>query len=435
MAANGIPPDLMMPLARAISAAFGAGEFDRILVRTTGRSLFKFYTHEQQPMDDIAYQTLDRLDQLGFQHVVLAAAVLSRPDDAGLRDLVGRACPAALDGVPGIESQVRDIIGGANYLRAQLSRDDVRAVVEETRGTLTAVAGALVVLDIYKRLHDCLHQVQIKQLSGLRAALQRFTDDPLRIAMLQEYQAQLRLNCDLIADQIARLPQDYAQRALEAFWHDSLGDAVARLRSGLDNRDRDETVLALRDIQDVMRQVPSRLNARIFATADAIPLGAFGEALRKVEEAIAPDGEEIAKARAALRIVHPTIGARVVEHRSWQEADKSIAALEELFDHDNPEREVEFMPYWGDVKRRVRELAALDAGDAWAADVLRYIDAFDDILASEQINGGLRQAFASLRLEARFRFFRVDKILKEQCAELVKISEPLSVLLGRQGHA
>lgn len=143
MAANGIPPDLMMPLARAISAAFGAGEFDRILVRTTGRSLFKFYTHEQQPMDDIAYQTLDRLDQLGFQHVVLAAAVLSRPDDAGLRDLVGRACPAALDGVPGIESQVRDIIGGANYLRAQLSRDDVRAVVEETRGTLTAVTAGV----------------------------------------------------------------------------------------------------------------------------------------------------------------------------------------------------------------------------------------------------------------------------------------------------
>ncbi|CAN7218497.1 hypothetical protein [Mesorhizobium sp. LjNodule214] len=430
-----IPPGLMEPLADAIADAFETNDLDRIVKTTTGKGLFQAYAAENKPRNQIAYELIARLDQLGTHLVVLSAMLALRREDNLFRDIVGRACPEALQDLPSTASQVRDIIAGTEQIRLRIDEALVRSAVVEAKSELAEVADALLVLDIYKQLHDCLHQLQIKQFHSLRAAARDFPTDPVRMETLREYQSQLRSESIAIGRQIKRLPGPVLQ-PMEKSWYVDLEDAVRRFQLGVDQLSKDETLLALRDIKGTMRRIPQHLNKQIFSTVEGIRLDVFSEVLSKVAEALAPDNAEIQKAHSALQIVRPTINARVVEHKKWQEADNCIAALDELFDRKKPQEEDEFLPYWNDTKRRVGELAALSPLQDWSLDVARYADAIDREIEREGDDGGsLKRAFGDYWREARFQFLVVDTELKSECESLVSISDPLKAVLARLDNA
>ena len=184
-------------------------------------------------------------------------------------------------------------------------------------------------------------------------------------------------------------------------------------------------MVALTDIHRLMATVPSRLNEQIVVAAEALPLGKLAEALAAVAGATSgAPGTVIGQARGALSLIDPALHARVSEHKCWQEIDNRIRYMDELVDHRGPDTLAEFTIYWPDLKRAVLDLAAFVPTAPWSRDTGLYAARLDDLLARDLLDDALLAAFANFRVKARFRFFAVDRTLKDECTALVAISAP-----------
>jgi hypothetical protein len=428
-----LPPDLVQPLAKAIGKTFEFPELDAIVFRSTGGELrlFEDLVGAGDPTVTTAFKLLIEIEKRGFVTLFLAYVLSSRPADTDLRELIGKACPPSLTAEVETRKQVPTVLAGLAATKGMLADPAVKAALTESRDALTSLVRDIEVLEVYKNLHECLHQLQLKPSLYLRSLAKRLATDASQINILREYDEQIKISYSKARDSADRLAD--ALKGIETVWIDDLENASEKYLPALDAVDVRAFLSALNEVLHVIRSEPFRLSKQIYVTAKQLPLQHLTEALRKVSDTVGADHPELAVAYSSMHNLHATLLGRVLEHKMWQDADNKISDLEEAFGHASEEIREDFNLAWGGpsgAKQSVQAMMALDPKAKWSQNLQQYSDRLDDELAHEAPGATLANVFDAYRREARFRFFTVDAQLKSDCAALVRIGEPLRAIIG-----
>ena len=438
-----IPVPLFEPIANLIGDIFTFRDLDQVLFKTTGERTINEIATADWPPRKIAVDTLRWVEKDGKAKPFFALLLEARPSRADLREKILAAMPDLAVQAQATQASVAQVVDSLNETRQGLADPAVRRAVATSRGTLQAFALGVDVLAAYKDLHDSLHQIQIRRFSDLRAATARMSD-PDQLDKLISFE-DLLAPCILVARSAARRLPDEAQfRATEATWIDSLETADRQLNGAIAALNADGARIAVKVVGRTLILEPPRLNRAIFLTAQRLPIQALVEALETAGGLNASANAMLAAACNALRDIRATLVRRVVDHHLWQEADEKLWSLDTMFQQSGNDVFALFSEDWTAAKSAVKSLAEAAPDEAWAKAVIASADLTDDELTRAEGEAGsgenlkairdrLYRRYSDFRHGARFRFFTVDQLLKEDCDSIVKIGAPLQSILRELG--
>lgn len=441
-----IPPGMLDGIAKGIGEDFTFLQLDAILYRCAGERVILGYTNEKLPPWTIARNCLDGVEREGFTVVFLANLLLSLPETSPLYAKIVAAVPQAKVALPEVKAQLPDVIKGLETTRNLLSGiadPDARKALERSKATLEEVDRSIILLEAYKELHDCLHLLQIRQISSLLASTTSIAADPTQMAALREYKEQVRTSVQAARTIAAKLPNEPMLRAVEGKWIDDLDTSARFLDQALKDRNPAAAKVGIIRLSRVLQFQPPRLNDLIVASAKELPLLALSDALQKLGGSVREGAAELPAAAVALKNLNQAIRSHVAEHDMWQDIDKGIWVLEQVFSQSATQSD-DFTAYWPEMKTRVRTMADLSPDSEWSHNIREDSDRIDlELLrlqkaaaapSDPQAPSQLWSVFSDLRSEARFRFFVVDQQLKEDCGLLIGIGAPVQSILGMLSH-
>lgn len=430
-----IPPASFEPIRDLVGQVFSYRDLQQVLSRCPGQDTLSNVASEDWPPGRVAEETLRHVENTGITRQFLSKLLEARPYREDLRATLVAAMPDLAE-ARSTRASVDLVISSLDQTRLAMGDPATRRAVAASREALQGFNAKVGVLAAYKDLHDSLHQIQVRRFSDLRAATARLTD-PDQADKLVAYADLLAPAIVIARSAASRLPEGAQFRAKEESWINRLDDAGAQLGAALNALDGDAARMALKLVARVLAHEPPQLNRAIFLTAEELPTSGLIGAL---EVAAVNNGTQAALASAAseLRGIRDTLARRVADHGSWQDADERLGDLDEVFQQAGNDVFAAFSEDWPAAKGAVKRLAAQAPGEDWAARIIAFADATDDELTRIDGNPGgdpkagrdrLYRCYSEFRHGARMRFFRVDQLLKEHCAAIVRIGAPLQAIL------
>lgn len=438
-----IPPNMVKPLGNKIGDQFTFKELDAILFDCSDDHIINEIANETWPMRKTGYYCLEAVEKDGTLEPFLRLIFASQNSDKELRDLILRVAPDLASAGPKIEAKVKLVVGGLDETHAKMHDPNIRAAVASSRETIRAVGKTVEILEVYKNLHDSLHQLQVRRFSELRTAAKEMTTNLAQIDKLRDFQ-DLMLRAHLLATPWPpKLAHDAMAQAIEQGWVDKIGSAVEKLRTAVDQRQQTEACTALNVVLRIIETHPSRINTLIFAAAKTLPLKGLVAALEQVSAAAGDQAASLKQAAESLAEIRSELLMRVVEHNLWQEVDDGLWVIDRHFIMPPLDAIQDFGIDWPPTKSRVWALADFQAGANWAKNIIQYSDRIDDeilrlegetarpdsALNIQAVADNLHRIYSDFRQAARFRFLQVDQVLKSECEALVAIGAPLQALL------
>lgn len=422
-----LSPKFMKLLAEKIAEGLTDERIEEVVFRATGYQLYDEYGAPNDPMNRAVYKALDQLTQKGTERWLLTHVLVQAIANDTLSNLIVKVCPESLMPLPTVEAQVQLVIENLNSVKTAALTPDNMDELKDKCATLPAVSQQISTLFSYKSLHECLHALQMqlnsRSINGAAATLDASLND---LAECQQKIELAAIRARTCAEPLAWSPEVLAP---EQAWIDTLKEHATRLQSQLsaagDAKERLNTALLIfDDVLHLIRQHLVRLNQRIFDTANDLSLTALIAAMPDLIQA----EDYFEQFKTSVRELNPTVLARALVHKIWQDTDKEISLIEDILDTPSAETH-RFREHWVTLRRRVLWLAALEANAEWAQSVSAEAENIDDQLAAEAADDAIRPSFENLRSFTKYRFFAVDDALKKDCDSLRRIDEPLKSML------
>ncbi len=423
-----IPGNRIPEFADAIAGAFNTGEIERMCLQATHEDLYLDLATENETRRKITMDLLVGLQQRGTEKLLLAIVYAKRPGNLQLRTLIEAVYPAVSNDVSIIKPTIV-VNTGLDLLITLLGVTDGKSVIERSRIPIEKVARNVSYMAVYKNLHDCLHQLQVKPYFELRDATDSFATDKTRQRILSNYRTEVQNTLTQARTTIADLPPDETEILREEIWIGDLETWSKAYNTAFDERDSIATSSALMEINRILATVPVRLNEEIMMKAKTLPIAELSGIIEAISTAIGANEVKIAEAQESMRQLGPSITARVKQHKLWQDTDRIIAILDTVSDRKGNDLLAGFRLYWPKVKDKINTLINTEAGAAWTTECAKYTLDLDDEVAKEEFSPDLQFAYETLRGSTRAQFFAVDANLKMDCSALSRMSAPLLRLL------
>jgi hypothetical protein len=422
-----LDPKFMKLLAEKIAEALTDDRIEEVVFRATGYQLYDEYGGPGDPMNRAIYKALDQLTQKGTERWLLTHVLVQAIANDTLSNLIVKVCPESLIPRPTVEAQVQRVIESLKSVKTAALTPDHVDELKDRCATLPAVSQQVATLFAYKSRNECLHALQMqlskRSTSGAAATPGASLGDLAECRQKMEFA--------LTSARICVEPLGWSPEVVkpENGWIDALQDHATRLQSQLaapgEAKERlDTALLIFDDVLHLIRQHLVRLNQRIFDTANDLSLTALLAAMPDLIQA----EDYFEQFKTAIRELNPTVLARTLVHKFWQDTDKEISLMEDILDTPSAETH-RFREHWVTLRRRILWLAALEANAEWAQKVAAEAENIDDQLAAEAADDVIRPTFETLRSFAKYRFFAVDDALKKDCDSLRRINEPLKSML------
>ncbi|MEA2175940.1 MAG: hypothetical protein QOD00_3532 [Blastocatellia bacterium] len=333
----------------------------------------------------------------------------------------------AVAAVQTIEPASQSAERGLRALVELMHNPEVQAKVATFDAVFETSSMQIEILGYYKDLHDLLHTLQFKCYNYLMGIVRMAKRDPDDLSIwdnVTEYELALQnimsgLNNAAQQANIARTPLPWIQKLI---------DNLKALFQSIQQNDADQLDLAIRPIQRILSTEPSRINDRLAAAAEALPLPMLIEALTKVRDSLdegrvnALTVSKFVEGVNAIDKLKGNLNSLIDSHNKWQEIDIIIRRVEGNMAQDNSELEYS----WPDLKV-MTETQCDGYEEDWAQLLKKEIAKLDKALADADA-AKIRQSFQSYRTRATYRFYEVDLSLKELCSQLRKVGEPLTTV-------
>jgi hypothetical protein len=314
---------------------------------------------------------------------------------------------------------------GLHALADLVQLDAVRPLVVGCKQTFRDTREQIDILDTYKKVHDCLHQMQIGCHNPILQEARRFPD-ALACEMLPTYETALQG----FIERLREVMGSVSYLASEQTWVQTLEQGREELHAALDAIDPLRLRRAVRCLDRVVALLPSRINTRLTETARLLPLPRLVLDLNAVCQQIdrldlketdkVAQFEEGVEALGRLKLALSTL---IQDHDRWQVMDTELRRIEATLDQGTEELELS----WPQLKQMSVPLCGL-GGEAWVQTFRAEGDKLDAALtACDPVR--IRTGFRQYRHRALERFERVDTALLKLCANLRKVGEPLAIVL------
>jgi hypothetical protein len=391
--------------------------------------LFTEFAGPRQPLRNVAFELVTRLEGRFLTSALLAGALRLAPGSARLTAFCQRVAPDLLaEPVPAVNA-VAAVVEGIRSLRQRLQDPAIRAIVVASRDDLSNVDEKIERLEIYKSLHDALHHVQVQYYRGVVDTSRKLASDPTAPYTLDEYVTGIETLTVQARTAAVQLKKD-EDRAEEQRWIKNMdGDVIAPLRVAIRTRaDMPARTGAVR-LKLLLNLESARINRLLVETARSLPLHRLITTLAAVE---APGGDAslavIRNGLASLRMLYPRLIGQIARHTQWQRVEIELWQADDALHQSGSDGPTEFAILWPAIRLDVDTQIGLDSGADWARDLTDLGNGVNTGLAASDLTS-TRLAFRSYRRRAMLRFFQVDSILRELCADLAGIREPVAELL------
>jgi len=419
----------LQTLWRMIVDSFNQDEIKRILRFSTDLRLDK--TVRPQEFEGVVFDLMERLEDDGNLHLFLRGIHDDRPALTDLRNAIATICPEALKTSAGVAVDAKRAAVGVEVIAEQLSDPQVRSLVVPHRDELKRLMDGIEVLANYKRLHDYLQTIQLTHQLQMVADMQRLRGDEIAGTTLEAHLFDLDNIYDEALKAAKCLPDAAAVRADEMRWISKLRSTIDQIRRAVDNLDDREGGRALRSLRLLIRPESYRINGRLSAVADELPLERLLSTIADVVQASAQAGVtavELQDGLQSLQKMLPELKGKVAEHNKWQDIEREFILTDEFTDQGTPDSIQDFTDAWPSMRRSVADLAQLDAAASWAQKTQNWAGNVDANLAANTDKA--RAAFVAFRRTVQFHFFEVDRALRTQCEAILAIRVPLKSLLS-----
>jgi hypothetical protein len=376
------------------------------------------------------FDLLTHANKMGLAPDLLRAILSVRGKREDLRDAIRRHCPQALDAPPATQAQA--VVTGVKSLESQIRRPAVHDVIVTSREKLEQLSKDIDVLYNYKVLHDCLHTIHLMQYPTIVNDVKQFRTDQIASMELETNIIALKGSCSDARNAAESLPDEAAVRAEEMQWVTELESAVIELSEAFDHGDDHGAARAVRSVKSVIRDESLRINRRLAIVAEQLPLDELTQIIERVVRIGAvgsTDALKLQNAIHSLQSIQPELRERVAEHRQWQRIEKDFWYAEECIERGISDSIEEFSESWSAIKSQVDSLARAAPAADWAKTTKKRAALIDKDL-STQVDSAMTN-FKYFRETALYHFFQVNKALKAQCAEILKIRAPLRSLLDK----
>ena len=318
---------------------------------------------------------------------------------------------------------VQAVDNSLSILADLVKRPDFNAKLVALQTDFEEAGLQIELLTSYKDLHDLLHNLQFLCFSGLVQEAQRFPEDPLSLDILLDHELTLGGLIESL-EEVAHRP---VMPASESGWIKELVEAHVLLQSAIDTLDTAPLRRALWLIKRVLDLHPTRINARLNASARALRLAAIEQGMRSIRRDVrqlklAPKQvRRFESGVIALGALGEHLAQLVEDHDRWQAIDLELRRVENLMILDLGEVRAS----WPELKAQVDNLCQYPAGAAWVESIRRDSREMDLALASANPTH-IRRCFMRYRRRVCNRFYQVDADLKSLCHELRYVGQPLA---------
>jgi hypothetical protein len=366
--------------------------------------------------------------------VKISAQVAAYFDEPGCAPAQSPVLTATVSAVPApvavvaIEPATQSAEQGLLALVELMRNPEVQAKVATFDAVFETSSTQIETLGYYKDLHDLLHTLQFNCCNYLTNNIvrraRRDPDDETLWDDVDGYEQTLQN----IMGGLERAAQQASIGRAALPWIQKLIDNLKLLFQCLEQKDIQQIEDAVKPIQRVLAVRPSQINACLAAAAEALPLPRLVEDLTRVRDSLDSGRvssltvSKFASGVEAIELLKENLNALIDSHNKWQEIDLEIRRIEGNMAADYSELE----DSWADLKVLTESQCECSEED-WAQLLKKKIAELDKALADADAVK-IRQSFQSYRSKSNARFFEVDLSLKELCAQLRKVGEPLTTV-------
>jgi hypothetical protein len=339
-----------------------------------------------------------------------------------LSRLIAKACPRWVDPEP-VEQRVNSVVEVFEQVFTKPLAQDIRLDLHPKQGNFDTVLQQNAQLLFCKRWQELLQRLHATLAFGLpldsSADLQ--PKDPARCG---RHVADI---CERARKDLALLGDDFERKTFElnAIAEIEQLGAVARNSAAAGNLK--EATAALVGLERVARQHLSRLNAQIFDLAKKLSLPALVDDPPTSLLLL----ESYPTLRQRVRNLTPTVLARVLLRKLWQEALNEIALISDLMEAGLT-RDEDFGGHWHMLKSRIRRITELEPEAPWSVPLNEYATEIDFELADTTTDGKIGPIFEKYRRAAALGF--LSALLNLDFAALEKINPKLKGILEEIAH-
>ena len=281
------------------------------------------------------------------------------------------------------------------------------------------------VLSDYKDLHDILHELQFKWYDPILIPAERFRNGEGGSDDLVLYDLDLEGNVSELQKVARRRSLPRRQKSCL----DKIIEAQQTLHEALEHSQPGQLGEALEQMGSVLDVFPSLINSAMLAAAEALRLPDLADALMALRDRletiqITPEKmRQFEEGVSELRRLEQDLTALVHEHDTWQQVDVDLRQI----DDDVLEDLTRFKLAWADLKKNVESLYNGKIVD-WARPFVVESQKLDNSLMAGDLDK-IRDSFRAYRNRAGTRFYKVDKQLKDKCAEVRQVGMALDSVL------
>jgi chromosome segregation ATPase len=277
------------------------------------------------------------------------------------------------------------------------------------------------VLGARKDLHDQLHELQFKFYNPVAETLEASGAglDAAILEIVREHGFSFAEILDALREVVERnlLPLS------DVKWVDEVADAYRILEKALSEADGLGIRTAVRAIRRVLRNWPTRINAKLNETAGELALAALAKDLHELCQKSSTFNLQLGDKVEKLRELDRQIADLATIHDNWQSFDDELELLEAELKQNFSELEED----WPFLKQK-RATLYTNIPATWAQRLVYYSGKMDDALKEKKVEEA-KSHFVRYRSAARERFYAADQDLKKGCRELEQVGEPIERVL------
>jgi hypothetical protein len=407
-------------LREALGTAFTPDGFDLMLDQRVDKKRYNIVADEEFPI--IVHQVIEAAEREGWTANLIRGALEANPGNPQLVEFV-KANPAYNPSTP--LQQRQDIAD--TLVETQKVLDKNLAVLQEN---FQSVLDNIDVMSDYKKLHDELHNLIFAVFPLIEEAASLLPAGKDAKSNLARHDKTLRTAIDNMKEAAERKKVEEE----ESKWIEELDLARKKLKSVLDDFDKENLESALQEIRDVLETQPTSINKKLWRAMNSeksrLPelVGILEKVLTYLKqlEPASPGVKQFETGIESLKTLTAKLDALISEHDTWQEVVGKLPEIGEWIESDISK----FKAKWQKVRTRIapfyvgktdEETAAdLEKADARLELALRAMDG--PAPAVTKLDPGL---FADYCEKASWRFYDVDGMLLERCEYLRDIRKQL----------
>jgi hypothetical protein len=420
-------PLQLAALQQAIEEAYESESLAHLARYRLGKRL-DLLVNVNQAFPAVAFALIQLVELRGWTDEFVRGVYEERKENPFVARFVQVHAQFVFDPRTGTGDLAKNIGDGLGAVAERLAdpHDPVRAVlVEQTKQTLAYLGSQFTRLSRYKRLHDCLHNLQFKYARLIATELRDFQNDPMAADNLAIYLQEM-------ADELAQCrPQcdGLESQAAEQMWLNVADESVRRMQAGVAKLKQEDISKGYALLEGVLRVQPTRINEMLGEIMERLQLDRLREGLLQLD---ASTSDGIGRAAEALGMLSPRLNGILSDHKEWQLVDNTLRQIGTELKEESGLETSGFL--WSEATKVLDTLLDRDREAGWAVELRQLESTLNRSFVDQEI-AAVQTAFNRLFPRTMWYFYQADKDLKVLSGELDKIGDKLRDILREVRNA